>query len=451
MKLNMETSYIPVSNIYQIRDMMDSWRVTSERCKFFSCVCAGANIFACLTFAVSSVNIWWIYMINCILFFAGAYLTKNWKYQGFVAVIIASLLGFYPFAFPLPEEIFQIGCVGVLSVAGLVPMLYAYKLIFNHKHIFKELEKLPGFPNFIANTADLYADKMYLKDKKAKDKTLYDNKIEVSYNPFNTEEENKAELFKRQQEYKEEKVPERLEKNITVDSVDGKTPEKPREKTYKYGKSIFGRWLIFPHNAWRNDEFEEKKDWMGYWRANSWYPSERFVYFMYLMIFDGLVVIWMENDSGRFLLCALVILLSMLGTNQMKMDKWYGGVITLVAVLLGFYANYIDGLKASAPMLLIYSCALLSNIGIIFGTIRFLLNYPTYKQLSVMEGFPTFIRTTADLYGDKMYIVEKPKPIERKDPSQRQVKVMDIGYDEPKKEEKQDKGWNAFDYMDETE
>ena len=43
-----------------------------------------------------------------------------------------------------------------------------------------------------------------------------------------------------------------------------------------------------------------------------------------------------------------------------------------------------------------------------------LINRPIYKALSKEEGFPSFIRNTADLYGDEIYIVEKQEPIKRR-------------------------------------
>ncbi len=449
MKLNMETSYIPVSNIYQIKDMMDSWKTTSERCKMFAYICSFSSLFTGGVFAFDKNASWWFHLICGVLFLAGGYLVKKWKYFGFVTVITASLLSFASLMFPLPSNNWLLGCMYALCIMGLPSLLYAYKLMFNYRHVFKELEKLKGFPNFIANTADLYGDKMYLKDKKAKNKTLYDNKTEVAFNPFNTEEDYKNESFIRQQEYKEEKVPERLEKNITVESVNGVAPEKT-EKTYKYGKMFLGRWIIFPHNTWREDTFDEKKDWMGYWRMNTEYPTQRFPEFMMLLLFNAIAATLMiERNPLPYI---ILIMVSILGTNQMKLDKWYGAVVTAAALLFGFISNIHFGNPAgSIACMFLYLCALLVNNGMVFGTIRFMLNYRTYKELSVMEGFPTFVRTTADLYGDKIYIVEKREPVVKKDPSQRQVKVMDIGYDKPKKEKKEDKGWNAFDYMDETD
>ncbi len=449
MKINMETAYIPCANIYQIRDMMDSWRTTGVRCKTFSYICGCFALFTGGVFLFDKEDSWWIQILCSILFLAGGYLSSNWKYTGFVSVMSAVFLEFFALSLPLPDENWKVGCLVALAFMVLVPFFYSYKLMYNYKNIFKELEKLNGFPNFIVNTADLYADKMYLKDKKAKDKTLYDSKTEVSYNPFSTEDEIKAESVKRQQEYKSEKVPDRLEKNITVTSVDGVAPQKTK-KTYKYGKKIFGRYIIFPHNAWRNDEFEEKKDWMGYWRMNAEYTAARFPEMIMFLFINGMIAPLVGANMIPFLILMLVFLL---GTNQMKMGKWYGAVITLIGVIIGFVINLNNVETFSIDELgcfFIYLCAMGVNNGIIFGTIRFLLNYRTHKELSKMEAYPTFVRTTADLYGDKMYIVEKPKPIVKSDPSQRKVKVMNIGV-EPEKKKADDGAWNAFNYMDEAE
>ena len=76
-----------------------------------------------------------------------------------------------------------------------------------------------------------------------------------------------------------------------------------------------------------------------------------------------------------------------------------------------------------------------------------IINRPVYKALSKEEGFPSFIRNTADLYGDNLYIVEKQSPIKKRTISDNEKIVMNIGYDE--KPKKEDKAWNAFDYMDE--
>ncbi len=444
MKLNMEIAYVPVANVYQAKDMMDTWRTTSEKSAKLSYICSGLSLFTGLVFLIDKADSWWLHLLASVVFLAGGYLTKNWKYTGFVSVVAASLMTLCALALPAPANNWLFGCVFALCVMSLIPLFYSYKLVYNYNHVFKELEKHKGFPNFIVNTADLFADKMYIKDKKADKKTLFENKTEVSYNPFNTEEDYKNESFIRQQEFKQEKVPERLEKNITVTSVDGKSPLR-EEKTYKYGRSVFGRWLIFPHNTWREDEFEEKKDWMGYWRMNLDYPAARFPEFTMILILNGLLSAMIQ---GNIVISLLVILLTMIGTNQIKMEKRYGGFVTLGALLMGLYFNInLNNVGGTLACLFVYGCGIAINNGILFGSLRFLLNYSTYKELSEMEGFPTFIRTTADLYGDKMYIVDKPAPIVKKDPSQRVVKVMDIGYDEPKK--KDDGAWNAFNYMDE--
>ena len=56
----------------------------------------------------------------------------------------------------------------------------------------------------------------------------------------------------------------------------------------------------------------------------------------------------------------------------------------------------------------------LINIKLFLPTVRYIINYPMYKELSKHEGFPSFVRNYADIYGSRMYIVEKQEPIKRK-------------------------------------
>ena len=57
------------------------------------------------------------------------------------------------------------------------------------------------------------------------------------------------------------------------------------------------------------------------------------------------------------------------------------------------------------------------------------------------------MRNYADLYGSKAHIVEKWEPTKKKILSDNEkIEMFMAGNEEPKEKEK---GWNAFDYMDE--
>ena len=59
-------------------------------------------------------------------------------------------------------------------------------------------------------------------------------------------------------------------------------------------------------------------------------------------------------------------------------------------------------------------CFLILSRRVWLACIMCIINRPIYKALSKEEGFPSFIRNTADLYGEQAYIVEKQAPIKRK-------------------------------------
>ena len=178
---------------------------------------------------------------------------------------------------------------------------------------------------------------------------------------------------------------------------------------------------------------------MGKWRENNEGASANFPVFTLLL---GMGIMSSGFGSIHGIINFAVILIFVLATNQMKMGKWYAPVTMLIAVA------YTCMLINSDISMIMVIASFAAGHRMFTGMLRYILNYKSYKLLSTQSGFPTFIKTTADLYGDKLYIVEKREPLKKKDLSQRAVKVMDIGYDnKPKKDEG---AWNAFNYMDEN-
>ena len=177
---------------------------------------------------------------------------------------------------------------------------------------------------------------------------------------------------------------------------------------------------------------------MGKWRENVQESTNNFPLIALLLAMAA-----MASGFGTIMgiINFAVIIAFIIATNHMKMGRWYAPITMLIAVI------YSLSLATSGIAVFMLAGAYLVGFRMFTGMIRYILNYKSYRILSKQAGFPTFIRTTADLYADKMYIVEKQAPLVKKDPSQRVVRVMDIGYDnKPKKDEG---AWNAFDYMDE--
>ncbi len=449
MKIDMEIMYVPQANIYQLRDMMQNWKDTSHNISMCSYVCAVLSLVVSVILYLSGDDYFYMNLGSAAVLLVCGFFSERWYYMGYASSFIGFLLCIARFGcFPIDNYILT----GAAILAGSVPVIFAYKCIYNYKNVFKELKKREGFPNFIANTADLYADKIYLRTEKEKGKQTkeedYIEKTAASYNPFSTQADISEEEFCRQQTAKVLYSDEVKELNIDSDEkshqrillAEAKNQAKELTSKRKYGVTAFGKEIIFLHNDIHTSSIDDKRSLMWKWNNNIDWTMKNFGVFAVVLAFSLLCTGLSYSLLGR-LLHFLTIIVFMIGTSYMKQNKWYGALITGAAVIYTVTSsNHILGF-------LFLIGAYCVNPGIIFGTIRFALNYKIYKQLSKEEGFPSFIRTTADLYGDKLYIVEKQPPKKKVDPAIRKVKVMNIGEDDTPKNV--DNGaWNAFDYMD---
>ena len=333
--------------------------------------------------------------------------------------------------------------VGLAS--GSAMCYFCLKSIRNFYPVFKELEKSKGFPSFIANTADLYGDKLYLKDEETAE-----DKYKASHNPFNSKEEIEKEEFARSQDLKAslktEKViniGEEKENNSANKRGNGASNYKKEE----YGFSILGLDIVFPHNYIPAMSFEDKKDLMFKWNSNVEAATGHLLIPLFLMILGTLFSFIGARSFIPVLAGIGSVIFTIIGTNNMKMGKLRGAFETLVA--LSVYASlaiFVGPNGNGIPMVFIFVSSLV-NIIIILPTLRYIINHHIYRQLSTQEGFPTFIRTYSQKYAKDMYILEDEPKLERKQPVNKEKIVMNIGYDE---KPKADEGaWNAFNYMDE--
>ncbi len=437
MKLSMETMYVPEAGFIKQREMMEDWRATSEGVSKFSLVSFGVSLVSFIFMLFCKDDFFCIYAGSAGLFLIATIFSKKWYYASYISAFLGAVLNCLRFYLPLSEDKAILGVAILAALVGVIPSIFAFRCVYNYNSVFKELKKCKGFPNFIANTADLYADKIYLKDK---EKTNYENLNEASYNPFNSAEDIKNEEIRRYHNAHKKATSEPIRMDIGYDGklvpAEEEAPKKPKD-FYKFGKTIFGKEIVFLHNEIPKASFDEKRELMYKWNENVAYTTKEFPIFVFLIM---LAVMATGFGSIMAFVNNIVIVLFVLGVNYMKMGRWFGPIFVCLGIgYCGFIIN------SEIAMVLMIG-AFLINRGIIFGTIRYILNYKIYRQLKAEKGFPSFIQTTADMYGEQLYIADKFAPIVKKDPSQRRVKVMDIGYDDkPKKDEG---AWNAFDYMD---
>jgi hypothetical protein len=169
---------------------------------------------------------------------------------------------------------------------------------------------------------------------------------------------------------------------------------------------------------------------------------------------------WTTPSVSGFLMFVFLAL-HILGTNYIKQDKFIGFPLVLCIYLyltIPSLANYV--------VITLFTVLRMPRI------IRWLCNLPIYNKLSKEPGFPSFIETTADLYGDQLYIREEQKPVVKR--TKIEPIVMDIGYDEEEDKKsfrelrrlsefnyqeqnkdngslREDSSWNAFNYLETDE
>lgn len=421
MKFNMETAYIPHTTVFEKRDMMFDWKETSNRSAKLGWV------FAFLLVAIASINshigdfFEFSFYCSAIALVVGGTFCKKWKLWAYYLNVIAFIYCNTIFLYHIPElEVKYCILVAVADVLGLVMVYFCLRCIYNYNSVYKVLEKEKGFPNFMVNGQDLYADKLYLKDEKTAEKQ---NSVSR----------------------KNEPIIMNIDYKPTQEEI-----EKIRNKKHKYGKSILGINIIFPHDDPQDMSFDDKKGYMYYWNCNIELLKNGIFLPIMLMIAGALFCVIAEMQGAGNIISYIVgnlsVVLLVFGTNSMKMGKLYGAIVTLLALFMYFGLGFYIGAGGNGIPCTWITITSLINIKLFLSTVRYIINYPMYKELSHHEGFPSFVRNFADIYASKMYIVEKQEPVKRKALSDNEKIEINIGYDEP---EKKDKGWNAFDYMDE--
>ena len=432
-KMSMELMYVPQATVSQKKEMVLLWRTESDNVFRLSLVSAALSLFQLLFFFAGGVEFFYIYAGSLLISLISGYMAKRWSIVGYVGVLISALLNCVWFSVGLPSEVMNIASAVVVAICGFLPSLSAIRCIFNYNEVFIPLKESKGFPDFIMSTSDLYGDKLYLKDKP--DENTHDNKYEASYNPFMDEDDIRAEEFRRSQELKVKVTDTPITMNI---DGDGNVVRSIVPQTYKHGKTLGGIEIEFLHNDFEDMTYQEKAGLMGKWRANIAFAERNFYIFFICMMLAGMIGGF--GSLAGTILRDLVLVTFTIGISNMKRGRTWGAVMILCSVVYSFcMVNHVMALMFTMAGYIV-------NIGIITSPIKFLINKRIYNRLSEMDGFPTFIRTTSDLYGSQMYITEERPRAEKK--SKDGFITMNIGYDEPKKTDN-DKAWNAFDYMEE--
>ena len=464
LKLDMEICYVPVAKLKDVQEMMSNWKRNNKLIRYWcfaSIAISFMNLYY-LNFSESQGDVALAITACMISDFIMAMLAllvnrsqKIIYYLSFIGAMLfsfsASFIGFE--AITLPAAM-------ALSVPFFVTMFFSYKAIYNYENVYLKLKARKGFPNFVLSTADMYADKIYLKNKD--EKTVAEKRVEASFNSFNEDTEITDEEVRRMNTLRYEELKQH-EKDVS-----GYEYFKSKEvkhyydgnKKYKYGLSFLGIDIIIPHDDIETSSKEEKRRFMRLWNQmkDSLFKNEALL--LMFLLFANIVMIVGGLGFGT-VVYYVVLGLYVLGTNLVKMDERAGFFLTVGSVYSYLFAllNVSDGLAATVVVVVVAYF----TIFVLPRLIKWLLNYPVYKKLSKEEGFPSFFESKKELYGDDYRIVEEIKPLEKR--TDREKLIMNIGYGEDeeinrriadfnykeKNKENQGQGntaWNAFNYLE---
>lgn len=464
LKLDMEICYVPVAKLKDVQEMMSNWKRNNKliRCWAIASIAISFMNLYYLTFSESQGNIALAIAMCMLSDFIMAILAitinrsqKIIYYLAFVGTIFysfsASFIGFEALTLPI--------AVG-LSLPFLVTAFFAYKAIYNYENVYLKLKARKGFPNFVLSTADMYADKIYLKDKK--EKTVAEKRVEASFNSFNEDAEITDEEVRRMNTLRYEELKQHEEDVSGYEYFKSKEVKHSidENKKYKYGLSFLGIDIIIPHDDIETSSKEEKRRFMRLWNQlkDSMFKNEA----MMLMFMLFLVIVINVGGLGfGAILYYVVVGLYIWGTNLVKADEKIGFFITTGSAY-SFLFSLINVNDEFAATIVVVVMAYFT-IFIFPRLAKWFINYPTYKKLSKEEGFPSFFESKKELYGDDYHIVEEIKPLEKR--TDREKLIMNIGYGEDeeinrriadfnyKEKNKENQGqentaWNAFNYLE---
>ncbi len=465
--LDMEISYVPTAKLKDVQEMMANWKKNNKTIRI-SAVVAILMSFICMyynTFSDSEVDagipIAMCVVSMIILTFEALVVTKSLKWVYFLSYISTMLFSFS--AACIDFKSLTLPAAIVLSIPHIVNTYFSHKAIYNYEKVYLRLKERKGFPHFVFSTADMYADKIYLKNKD--EKTVAEKRVEASFNPFNEEDEIVDEEVRRMNTLRYEELKQH-EKDVAGAYYEEKEIKYTAEqaKEYKYKFSILGFDIVIPHNDFKTAPMDEKRYFMNVWNEtiSKMFRNEEFMIMMLMLLILTANVGGMGFGAAIYFVSLAVYIF---GTNFIKLNQIIG-----VPLIIGSVFSYCSSIGSNMIaagfvfVVLTYFC-----ITMLPGLIRFTVNFSAFKQLSRQKGFPSFIEDSADLYADQVYILEKPKPIVKMEKAE--PIIMDIGYDEEEKNKRfkefrrinefnyqeqnksnrslrEDKGWNAFDYLD---
>lgn len=462
-KLNMEICYVPVAKLKDVQEMMANWNDNNKYIRY----CSLTSI------AISFINLHYlnvsdsdfamlICIIGDIIMAALAFLVNKSNKLIYYFAFIGTMLFSFSSSF-IKLEALTLPTAIALSLPFLITCFFSYKAILNYEDVYLKLKERKGFPHFVFSTADMYADKMYLRDKK--EVTVAEKRVEASYNSFNEKSEIIDEETKRMNTLRYEEL-KRHQTDVSSDEYfeakEVKHSVDPNKK-YKHRLSFLGIDLLIPHDDIETSSKEEKRRIMRLWNElmDSLFKNEALILMFMLLLIIAVEIGGLGFGASIYFLAIVVYIF---GTNFIKLNNRIGFVLATGSVYSFLFALASPSCRNVVTAGLIAVVLSYYNIFILPRLIKWLINMPLYKKMSKEPGFPSFFDDKKELFGDDYYIVEEIKPIVKR--TNQEKLIINIGYEDEDEEvnkrladfnykeknetvQKLDNtAWNAFNYLE---
>ncbi|MBQ6934943.1 MAG: hypothetical protein IJN49_00195, partial [Clostridia bacterium] len=190
-RINMEICYVPAAKLKDVQEMMANWKNNNKTIRISAIVAilmSFVNLFY-LCFSEAEINnaipVTMCIVSMLLMAIEAVIVTKSIKWVYYFSYLSTMLFSFSASCIGFKE--FTLPAAIVMSFPHIVNVYFSYKAIYNYEDVFLKLKERRGFPNFVFSTADMYADKMYLKNKE--EPTVAEKRVEASFYPFNEESE----------------------------------------------------------------------------------------------------------------------------------------------------------------------------------------------------------------------------------------------------------------------
>ena len=240
LKLNMEICYVPVAKLKDVQEMMENWNYNNKliKCCSIASIAVSVMNMVYLNFTDSDFAILMCIIADLIMAILAFTVNKSNKIIYYLSFIGTMLFSFSASFIDL--EILTLPIAIALSLPFLFSCFFSYKAIYNYEEVFLRLKERKGFPHFVFSTADMYADKMYLRDKQ--EPTIAEKRVKASFNSFNEEQEITDEETKRMNTLRYEELKQHKQNVSSSEYFDAKEVKHSVDpnKKYKYRLSLFG-------------------------------------------------------------------------------------------------------------------------------------------------------------------------------------------------------------------